>query len=133
MSLLAAARRGLSQAELLDLLGQDGEPLPGAIWSPLFLAAEQALLDRAGLITFGHDYLRQAVQDRYLKEEAKRRAAHLRLADYFEAQDLEMGGSLNLRKIDELPWQLAQAGAWERLQGLLAEPAFFRRPGSRPV
>jgi hypothetical protein len=50
MSLLAAARRGLSQAELLDLLGQDGEPLPGAVWSPLFLAAEQALLDRAGLL-----------------------------------------------------------------------------------
>ena len=60
-------------------------------------------------------------------EEAERRAAHLRLADYFEAQALEMDESPNLRKIDELPWQLARAGAWERLQGLLVEPAFFRQ------
>lgn len=65
------------------------------------------------------------MQDRYLAEDDKRRAAHLRLADYFAVQDLEMGAGPNLRKIDELPRQLARAEAWERLHGLLLEPAFF--------
>ncbi len=47
------------------------------------------------------------------------RAAHLRLADYFEAREL---GS---RKIDELPWQLAAAEAWRRLSDLLADLPFL--------
>lgn len=38
-----------------------------------------------------------------------------------------MDGSPNLRKLDELPWQLARARSWERLQGLLVGPAFFRQ------
>ncbi len=49
MSLLWAARRGLSEAELMDLLGSDGQPLPRAHWSPLYLAAEQSLVNRSGL------------------------------------------------------------------------------------
>ena len=66
MSLIWAARRGLSEAELLDLLGADGEPLPAAYWSPLSLAAEQSLVSRSGLIGFFHDYVRRAVEGRYL-------------------------------------------------------------------
>ena len=31
LSLLWAARRGLSEAELMDLLGGNGEPLPGSL------------------------------------------------------------------------------------------------------
>ena len=119
MSLLWAARRGLSEAELLELLGADGEPLPRAYWSTLYLAAEGSLVDRAGLIDFSHDYLRQAVQDRYLETEADRRDAHRHLADYFA--DRELGP----RVIDELPWQLEQAGEWQRLYDRLADLDFF--------
>ncbi len=39
MRALWAARRGLSEAELLDYLGSGGEPLPAAHWAPLPLAA----------------------------------------------------------------------------------------------
>jgi tetratricopeptide (TPR) repeat protein len=119
MSLVWAARRGLSEAELMDLLGSDGQPLPRAHWSPLYLAAEQSLFNRSGLIGFSHDYFRQAVRERYLSTEPQERAAHLRLADYFEAREL------GDRKVDELPWQLAEARAWERLGALLAEPLLF--------
>ncbi len=58
MSLFWAARRGLSETELLD---HDGQPLPRARWSSLFLGAEQSLTSRGGLIGFFHDYPRQAV------------------------------------------------------------------------
>jgi len=47
MSLLWAARRGLSEAELLELLAAGGEQLPRAYWSPLYLAAEQSLVSCA--------------------------------------------------------------------------------------
>ena len=121
MSLIWAARRGLSEAELLDLLGSGGEPLPSAYWSPLSLAAEQSLVNRSGLIGFFHDYLRRAVEDRYLQGGAEREAAHLRLADYFDARRQEP------RAIDELPWQLAEAAAWQRLCDLLGDLEFFER------
>lgn len=119
MFLLWAARRGLSEAELLEMLGSNGEPLPRARWSPLYLAAEQSLVSRSGLIGFFHDYLRQAVRERYLATEEQQQAAHLRLADYFEARDL------GPRRVDELPWQLAQAKSWQSLSALLSDLTFF--------
>ena len=121
MRLLWAARRGLSEAELLDLLGSEGEPLPRAYWSPLYLAAEPSLVVRSGLIGFFHDYARQAVAERYLPDQQAQRGAHLRLAEYFKARGLSQ------RQIDELPWQLARAGSWERLYALLACLPFFDR------
>ena len=129
MSLLAAARRGLSQAELLELLGSQGVPLPGAVWSPLYLAAEQALMDRAGLLSFGHDYFRQAVRDRYLAAEEKVRNVHLRLADYFDRQDLEIGDRPNLRKIDELPWHWPRPGPGPGFRGCWWNQVFSDKPG----
>ncbi len=118
MRLLWAARRGLSEAELLDLLGS-GAMLPRAAWSPLFLAAEASLSVRSGKLAFFHDYFRQAVQARYLADEARQREAHLRLADYFSPREL------GTRQLEELPWQLAQAGAWDRLYALMSSLAFF--------
>jgi tetratricopeptide (TPR) repeat protein len=119
LTLLWAARRGLSEAELLDVLGTDGEPLPGAYWSPLFLAAESGLLSRSGLLGFAHDYLRAAVRQRYLAEPEQERAAHLRLADYFAGRGVER------RAVEELPWQLARAGSWQRLADLWTRLPFF--------
>ena len=49
MTHLGAARQGLSEPEWLDLLGDDGNPLPRALWTPLFLALEPHLSRRAGL------------------------------------------------------------------------------------
>lgn len=119
MSLLWAARRGLSETELLELLGENSEPLPRAHWSPLYLAAEQSLVTRSGLVGFGHDYLHQAVRDRYLFSAQQQREAHLRLAAYFESQ------ALGPRKVDELPWQLGEAGSWQRLCDVLTNRPFF--------
>ncbi len=120
MSLVWSARRGLTEAELLDLLGEGGEPVPGAIWSPLYLAVEHSLVNRAGLLGFFHDYLRRAVQDRYLPTTDRQDTLHLRLADYFEGRDL------GPRQVDELPWQLSRAEEWRRLRDLLADLHFFQ-------
>ncbi len=127
MSLLWAARRGLSETELLELLGTEQGPLPQAHWSPLYLAADQSLVIQAGLIGFGHEYLHWAVQNKYLLTESDQRETRLRLADYFERRPN------SLRKIDELPWQLLKAQTWERLASLLADLPFLKNTAQRAI
>jgi len=119
MSLIWASRRGLSETELLEMLGKDGKPLPRAYWSGLYLAAEQSLVNRSGLIGFFHEYLREAVRQRYLPSEEQQKAVHLRLADYLA--DYGIG----LRKLDEYPYQLQQAGDWQALAAALTDLDFF--------
>jgi tetratricopeptide (TPR) repeat protein len=117
---LWASRRGLSETELLDLLGDDDNPLPRACWSPLFLACESALTNRSGLLTFFHDYLRHAVERRYaLMFLDDGTVAHLKLARYFVARDDPR------RAIEESMWQLANAEEWKLLADLLAVPEYL--------
>lgn len=110
LSLLWAARRGLTETELLQALGKDGEPLPRAKWSPLFLAMSDALISRGGLLTFAHDFLRQAVENVFAPTCVLQKAAHLAVANYFIRER-----ELYPHKIDELFWQLQKAEAWDML------------------
>jgi tetratricopeptide (TPR) repeat protein len=119
MSYIWASRRGLSEAELLDLLGSGGHPLPRAYWSPLFLAAEPGLVSRGGLLSFFHGYLRRAVERRYLAMDTVIRERHLALADYFARRPR------GIRQVEEWPWQLQQGSAWGRLADLLGDQDFL--------
>ncbi|MBN1607168.1 MAG: DUF4062 domain-containing protein, partial [Polyangiaceae bacterium] len=83
MRAIWAARRGITERELLEVLG-DGEPLPQVMLAPLLLAAGRQLTSRSGLLTFTHALLRIAVEDRYLADEDSSREAHRVLADHFE-------------------------------------------------
>jgi tetratricopeptide (TPR) repeat protein len=120
LTMLRAARRGLSESELLDMLGIDAEPLPRATWSPLYLAMSDSLVSRGGLLTFAHDFLRIATQEECLQDEDDQRQAHLGLADYFEIQPSTP------RRTDELPWQLSEGAAWQRLYDVLADATFIK-------
>jgi len=117
---LWAARQGLSEAELLDLLGNEEKPLAQRIWSPLHLALEESLMEHSGLINFSHEYIRQAVEKHYFANEVERNAVRKGLADYFQ----NMQGYPR-RKVDELPWQLQRIQNWERLYAVLADHDFF--------
>ena len=114
-----ASRRGLSRYELRGLLRDPEDPLPDKYWAPLLLAMEHGLVEKGGVLTFFHDYLREAVKERYLSRAGDVTATHLHLATYFEGQP---DGP---RRLEELPWQLAAAGAWDRLVALLKDPVFF--------
>jgi tetratricopeptide (TPR) repeat protein len=116
-----ASRRGISEAELLDLLGSDGRALPHRVWAPLYLSLEQSLFDRGGHIDFFNEYIRHAVEKRYLSTQDKKVSAHIGLANYFES----MEGNPP-RQLNELPWQLAKASKWQRLYDLLADLNFFQ-------
>ncbi|MCW5953282.1 MAG: DUF4062 domain-containing protein, partial [Propionibacteriaceae bacterium] len=127
MRALWAARYGLAEAELLDLLTPGPEHLPQRSWAPLHLAAEQHLVSRGGLLGFAHAAIRRAVEQRYLATPEWRMAAHHGLATYFASQPL------GPRVADELGWQWAEAGDGPRLRATLsdlewAELAYSRQP-----
>jgi tetratricopeptide (TPR) repeat protein len=132
MSLLWASRRGLREAELLELLGRRGVPLPRAHWAPLALAADSILVSRSGLLGFAHDYIREAVRTKYLPRERDRRRVHRRLADDFERRELGRRRTrtrLGLPYVAYLVLYLAIAGGlltllYRVVGGIHNQPAF---------
>jgi hypothetical protein len=138
LSLLACARRGLSEREMQELVaGLAGkEDL-----FPVLRQLRPYLLSRAGLTDFYHRNLARAVRERYLGTEEKQRAAHARMAAYFQGQEYFLESlkeqrqrarrlpptprPVNVRKVDELPWQLYRACAWEKSQQLLTDLLFL--------
>jgi hypothetical protein len=116
LGLIACARRGLTEAEILRLLRPATLPqLPLATWTPLRAALEEGLVDRAGVLNFAHDFLRAAVEAAFVPDEERRRTLRLRLADDFEAQPVDA------RNCDELPWVLREAQSCDRLRACLVD------------
>lgn len=112
---LAAAKNGLSEDEMLDVLslgGREGEiledffrrapesprvdRLPAVIWSRLYLDLGPYLTERiadgASLLTFYHRQLQRVATEDYLKEEGseERKRLHGDLATYFARQELDI-------------------------------------------
>lgn len=79
MSLLWAARTGLAESELVDVTGIGRLDI-----SMITMSLDYHLLRSEGLLTFFHDFLRRAVEARYLNGDEDKRLRHLALADYFE-------------------------------------------------
>jgi tetratricopeptide (TPR) repeat protein len=140
LSFIWASLQGMSEPELLDLLGKKGQPFPRIKWTPFYLAAENCLISRDGFLTLGHQYIREAVETAYMPNDSEKRSIRNHIANYFAKQDIlstemeKMPGEgmlslvsweqvigLNARKADELPWALARAEEWQLLSDLLAQ------------
>jgi tetratricopeptide (TPR) repeat protein len=114
LSSIWASRAGLTQEELLSISG-----LVPATWAPIRNALNEALLESSGRIQFAHDFLRHAVEQRYLSTEQLRKQSHIRIAEWFALQEASP------RIAEELPWQWEQAGEGDHLkQGLLGADLF---------
>jgi len=114
MEAIWASRAGLAQDELLAITG-----LVPATWAPIHNALDEAILESGGRLNFCHDYFRKAVEDRYLPAPEQQRKAHLRLAEWFDTQEV------NARVAEELPWQWQQAGADAKLKECLTRQEMF--------
>ena len=123
LTTLWAARQGLSEPEWLDLLGDQNGPLPRALWTPLFFALEPHLSRRESLYVYGHSFLRQAVEARFLTSPGSQHAVHVAVADYFEHHPAQKG--MTPRKAAEWPHQLFTAEAWDRLEACLTDIPLF--------
>ncbi len=113
--LLSLARRGLTEPELADLLGEGKEKLPSIHLAPLLSIAERWLSRERGLIRLLPGPLEDAIQARYLSDESIVQSMHGSLADHFaDSKNPE-------RLVLELPWHLRQARRWEELSEMLAD------------
>jgi hypothetical protein len=145
---LAAAKNGLSEDELIDVLSADREVfedfkkrafheppeqrIPAVVWSRLFFDLEPYLTERSAdetsLISFYHRQLAEAVAQEFLTEENKDKR-HEVLARYFENQSLyiERGQEKypHLRKISELPYQQTHGKLWNALYETLTDFEFL--------
>lgn len=146
---LAAAKNGLTEDEILDLLSMDEavyqdfisrayhEPpqqrLPVVVWSRLFMDLEPYLAERSadGTTTIGfyHRQLGEAANAQFLSG-SNRIERHRALAAYFASQPLRSKSrrstSLNLRKLSELPFHHAKAYQWVEYVETLSDFDFLQ-------
>ncbi|MGQ0734254.1 MAG: AAA family ATPase [Acidobacteriota bacterium] len=141
---LTAARHGLTEDEMIQLLSRDPavlaeirkyhrppeEQLPVVIWSRLYFDLRPYLTERradeTSLFAFFHRQLDQVARDRYLNPVKASR--HRALAEYFGEQALVMGEARtpNIRKLSELPYQQTSAGdMWDQLYATLTDFDFL--------
>jgi tetratricopeptide (TPR) repeat protein len=118
LGLIWAARRGLTETELLRLLKPtDPSQPPLANWLSLHAALQNAqwLVNRDGILNFAHDSQRAAVETAFVQNEDRRDELRLQLADDFERQPISS------RTCDEIPWLLLQTESYQRLRGCLLD------------
>ena len=77
LSVLWGALESFAEDELIALTG-----LAPAVWSSILNALEGSLISNGGRIAFGHDYLRKAVEDRYVASSEKKTAVMHKLSDF---------------------------------------------------
>jgi len=123
MSLLCASRSGLDERELSDISG-----LARLKIATMIAGLDYHLVRKDGRLTFFHDYLRRAVEKRYLPDEGKRRATHMKIADHFNTNvtaSIASGRDVSVRMASELAYQLHVAGARDRLSECLSTMPVF--------
>ena len=113
MTTIWASRRGLTETELLAITG-----LAPLQWAPIDLALEKGFGRNGHHLVFDHEFLRKAVQDRYLPQEKHQRQAHSDLADWYQQRRI-----WNERTSEELPWQLKKSGRLNDLRKCLSAPS----------
>ena len=149
LSYIVAARNGLTEDEILDVLTSDldyfewykkeqskyhklPEPrLPWIVWSRLHFDLEPYLtkrgVDHTSTIVFFHRQFNDAIQRKFLSKIADDR--HQVLAHYYNNVDLyyQKNGSKipNFRKLSELVYNLRKAKMWKTLEKNLTDLEFI--------
>ena len=77
LEVLWAAKESFAEDELLAVSG-----LPPVVWAPIHIALDESLIGAGGRLAFSHDYLRKAVEDRYLPSAEDRRRIKNRMAEF---------------------------------------------------
>jgi hypothetical protein len=122
LSLIWASRSGLEEVELLEM--NRTSPLA---WAVLRNALADALRDQVGKLDFGHDFLRKAVETRYLVSEPEKQSVHAVIAQSYFSRTLVPSdrGKLQPRVWSDLLYQLRMAGRWDRIADCVMDPAIF--------
>ena len=96
LSLIAVSRRGLTEDEIIRMTTPD-KPLR---WSQFFCSFRQHMVIRNGLVSFAHATIRNAVEERYLREQGEwERSCRNSICVLLTKENSN-------RSIDEVPYQL---------------------------
>lgn len=121
---ILVARQGMSEKELKSILH-----ITDQMWSVLYFAIEEFVLERTGLYGFSHDELSAAVKEQYCQDEATIKHYIMLEVEYFEAglkeKDLVYDTNIPKRVCTELPWLLAKSGDIDRLVKCLTTASIF--------
>lgn len=122
---LASSRSGLTESHLLGASGVSRADL-----SLLLHALDYHLLRTNGRINFFHQYLRRAVETKYLSDDHARFQCHRSLSEYFRQQYQESLSHIieesDNSLIREMLYQYAASDDKERLRAALLEPTIFQ-------
>jgi len=118
LSLLYISRDGLSENNLLEIMEERGE-VDRYRFYPMLLALEEHLISRGGLYGFFHDYIKEAVESKYLPKKQYISKYRKQITDYFEAKEIDS------QRVRELPYQIFKLKDKERLYHTLMDVKFF--------
>jgi tetratricopeptide (TPR) repeat protein len=110
MSLVWCSWQGLHETELADMTGMGRLKL-----STLLGGLDYHLVRKDGVLTFFHDYLRRAVEKRYLSHQEWRLERYGQLSEYFAA------GEMSVRTTLELVHALKQTGDQSGVDRVMTE------------
>jgi tetratricopeptide (TPR) repeat protein len=120
---LACSRAGLKETRLLGASGVLRVDL-----SMLLHALDYHLLRAGGRINFFHNYLRRAVEERYLPTDESKRTVHRSIGEFFkkefETEFAETNG-YDPAVIREMLYQFSRADNRDELRGALLAPPIF--------
>ena len=77
LEVLWAAKESFAEDELLEISG-----VPPAVWAAIHIALDDSLIGDIGRVLFCHDYMRKAVEDRYLATEEDRARIRICMAEF---------------------------------------------------
>ena len=118
--LIWVSREGLTERELLEI-----SKVPPLYWSELYNSLENHLIRRNGLLNFFHNYIREAIEECYLRDEVSKKKVHHRLARYFEKNPLSE------RSLKELPYHIEKSKQWKKLKDYLINIDVFMKTYER--
>ncbi|XP_071941741.1 nephrocystin-3-like [Antedon mediterranea] len=129
MQIMCCSRNGIAESELFHLIPE----LTWIFWSPLLydLINRHVLNYRAGLISFAHEQVMEAVQIRYCMgvHEKELSSANQLLLDYFS--NSLRPGYVTGRVVDELPWLILQTDDMAKLKTCISDLFVFQLLYSR--
>lgn len=118
MMYIFTSRNGLSENEILSI--DKGKTLNRMNLSRILLVLDYSLMNKDGLLDFFHDYLRKAVEIRYInKNDNIRITYHQLLASYFSELPVSQ------RVVDELPYHYLESYNMEALRNCLTSKDFL--------
>ena len=113
LSLIAVSKNGLSEDEIINITQTHQ-----LYWSRFYCAFKNHFVIRNGLITFMHQYMREAVTERFLTDESIVINYRQQIINYYN-------GKNSNRAIEELSYQYFKNEAFDNLHQVISSPMAF--------